>query len=143
MCCGGNAATGAPQAGFLVQPLPPEWSCFTWTPDQLQQVTATLEYYFSDDNLCHDSYLRDLMTPEEGWVPLTLLKAYPRMRLLGVDEFALRQAVVQSQHLELDSKAVYMRVAAKERRERWVMKQPPAGAPVMPHAHHIFPGPPI
>lgn len=128
VCCGGNPHTGVPQAGFIVQPIPPEWSCFTWTPDQLQQVTATLEYYFSDANLCHDTYLRDLMTPEEGWVPLTLLRAFPRMRLLGVDEFALQQAVMHSTQLELDSKAVYTRIAQKERRDHWVAQQTAAAA---------------
>lgn len=109
--------------GFLGQPwFTPAWSMSNnsgWAFD-LQWVTSTLEWYFSDMNLCGDPYLRSLMMPKEGWVPLMLLLAFPRLQALGVDCVVLGQAAMCSATLELDSTAYYTRIRDKARRTQWL-----------------------
>jgi len=108
--------------GFLGQPwFTPAWSNNTsgWAFD-LQWVTSTLEWYFSDMNLCGDLYLRSLMMPDEGWVPLMLLLAFPRLQALGVDHMVLGQAAMVSASLELDSTGHYTRIRDKARRAQWL-----------------------
>jgi len=95
------------------------WNSWQWTPGALQQVSTTLDFYFSDSNLSCDTYLRNLMSPE-GWVSISLLLTFPRMQVLRVDAWALRQAVMRSAMLELDSKVSYARIRERCRRERWV-----------------------
>mmetsp|Transcript_14496 Transcript_14496/g.44792 ORF Transcript_14496/g.44792 Transcript_14496/m.44792 type:complete len:250 (+) Transcript_14496:246-995(+) len=110
--------------GFLGQPwFTPAWSNSGWAFD-LQWVTSTLEWYFSDMNLCGDVYLRSLMTPDEGWVPLMLLLAFPRLQALGVDCAILGQAAMCSSSLELDTTAYYTRIRDKARRCQWLPLRP-------------------
>merc|ERR1740121_3587440 len=85
----------------------------------LQHVKETLEYYFSDESLCSDSYLKSFMMPEEGWVSLMLVQSFPRMRVLGADLFALRQAAMASRMLEIDGAGLFVRIEDQHRRRRW------------------------
>lgn len=94
-----------------------------WAFD-LQWVTSTLEWYFSDMNLCGDVYLRSIMMPGEGWVPLMLLLAFPRLQALGVDHTVLGQAAMVANSLELDTTGHYTRIRDKNRRAQWL---PPRG----------------
>mmetsp|Transcript_25209 Transcript_25209/g.72290 ORF Transcript_25209/g.72290 Transcript_25209/m.72290 type:complete len:212 (+) Transcript_25209:500-1135(+) len=108
--------------GFLGQPwFTPAWSNNSsgWAFD-LQWVTSTLEWYFSDMNLRGDLYLRSLMMPNEGWVPLMLLQAFPRLQALGVDHAVLGQAAMVSSSLELDTTGHYTRIRDKNRRAQWL-----------------------
>eukprot|EP00927_Polykrikos_kofoidii_P073091 TRINITY_DN69167_c0_g1_i1.p1 TRINITY_DN69167_c0_g1~~TRINITY_DN69167_c0_g1_i1.p1 ORF type:complete len:630 (-),score=104.07 TRINITY_DN69167_c0_g1_i1:157-2046(-) len=88
-------------------------------PTDLRQIALQLEYYFSEENLCKDPYLRSLMTPE-GWVSLGPLTAFPRMQYFGVDALTIRQALMLSTQLELDGTACYVRIRDVMRRGRWV-----------------------
>ena len=53
------------------------------------QVLAALkrqvEYYFSVDNLCRDLFLRQKMDPKEGWIALSVIGAFNRVRMLTPD----------------------------------------------------------
>jgi len=111
--------------GFLGQPwFTPAWSNNSGWAFDLQWVTSTLEWYFSDMNLCGDLYLRSLMMPAEGWVPLVLLQGFPRLQALGVDCVVLGQAAACSASLELDSTACYARIRDRARRAQWLPARP-------------------
>lgn len=86
----------------------------------LTPIVSTMEYYFSDVNLFGDNYLRDRMMPVEGWVSLLLISSFPRMRTLGADFFAVRQAVSHSSMLELDGTGNYVRIRDEARRKCWL-----------------------
>ncbi|KHN45947.1 La-related protein 1B [Glycine soja] len=44
-------------------------------------IANQIDYYFSDANLVKDEYLRSNMD-EQGWVPITLIASFPRVRSL-------------------------------------------------------------
>lgn len=88
-------------------------------PIDPRHVRDQLDYYFSDQNLFQDSYLKSFMMPEEGWVSLMLVQQFPRMRLLGADIFALRQAGAGSATLEIDGTGMYVRIREVARRKLW------------------------
>ncbi|KAK9812345.1 hypothetical protein WJX73_004207 [Symbiochloris irregularis] len=48
---------------------------------QLAALCTQIEYYFSRDNLAKDMYLKKQMN-EEGWIPLTVICGFPRVRQL-------------------------------------------------------------
>jgi hypothetical protein len=88
------------------------------TPVDVTQVTAQVEYWFSDENLGRDSYMRSLMN-ENGWVYLGTLQDFRRLQQMHVDIWALRFALIPSVALELDGSAQYVRIRDQLRRERW------------------------
>lgn len=88
-------------------------------PIQTSQITSQVEYWFSDQNMARDNYMRSLMD-EDGWIFLCTLLKFSRMQLLGVDLWALRLALIPSRELELDGTAYYVRIREPERRERWL-----------------------
>jgi len=85
-----------------------------------QLLTSTLEYYFSETNLNHDSYLKNLMAQGQGWVPLVVLQAFPRMQKLGVDICTMGQAFLRIATLELDATAYFVRIRDRATREKWI-----------------------
>jgi len=110
----GWAASGGcafpPQAG------PTHMSNPMGCPLDPRHVLNQMEFYFSDLNLWRDDYLKSIMMPGEGWVPLYLLQSFPRMHTLGADLWALRQAALGSAQLELDGTGLYIRLRDVERR---------------------------
>uniref|UniRef100_A0A0E0M3Z2 HTH La-type RNA-binding domain-containing protein n=1 Tax=Oryza punctata TaxID=4537 RepID=A0A0E0M3Z2_ORYPU len=54
-----------------------------WVPQDQQNlqedIRTQIEFYFSTNNLCHDTFLRRQMD-EQGWVPIDLIKNFNRMR---------------------------------------------------------------
>ena len=77
----------------------------TWVPgayptgnsyeDRLGRVRWQIEYYFSNQNLVRDSYLRCLMD-EDGWVPLVLLSTFPKVAREGLELRKVVSALAQS-----------------------------------------------
>jgi la-related protein 1 len=43
-----------------------------------KELLEQIDYYFSDDNLCKDTYLRQRMD-DQGWVPLSLIAGFPKV----------------------------------------------------------------
>lgn len=83
------------QAPFIPPPtVPPAPMFFPQTAEQLaymQQVqqlqrlvVAQVNYYFSDENLLRDEYLRRQMDGE-GWISIELLATFNRLRSLTTD----------------------------------------------------------
>ncbi|CAL4920839.1 unnamed protein product [Urochloa decumbens] len=44
-----------------------------------KELLEQIDYYFSDDNLCKDTYLRQHMD-DQGWVPLSLIAGFRKVR---------------------------------------------------------------
>lgn len=62
-------------------------------------VTVQMEYYFSVDNLCKDTYLRSHMT-SQGFVPLQLVAGFRRIQQLTPDLELVRYVCLNSQVIE-------------------------------------------
>ncbi|KAG5463085.1 MAG: hypothetical protein BJ554DRAFT_1843 [Olpidium bornovanus] len=76
-------------------------------------ILAQIEYYFSVPNMVRDAYFRRHMDGE-GWVPLSVLAGFNRIRLLTSDMSLIRDALLQSSNLEVDSAGFRVR-----KREGW------------------------
>ncbi|KAJ2899029.1 hypothetical protein GGI21_001237 [Coemansia aciculifera] len=63
-------------------------------------VRAQVEYYFSVENLCKDIFFRTQMDPE-GFVPLTLISGFNRLKTVTTDTELIRGALVESERVEL------------------------------------------
>lgn len=101
------------------------------------QVLAQIEYYFSEDNLIKDIYLRSKAMDEEGWVLIQLLAAFKRVQTMTADMSLIVDAVQSSQKLEFD--AQNSRVRLLEGWQRWTLSAsraeggpPPASPPEKP-----------
>ncbi|XP_009769236.1 la-related protein 1C [Nicotiana tabacum] len=62
-------------------PPPPPFFFPVVDPNLPALLVKQIEYYFSDDNLVKDDFLRSKMD-EEGWVPIELIANFPRVRHL-------------------------------------------------------------
>ncbi|KAJ2748018.1 hypothetical protein GGI20_000105 [Coemansia sp. BCRC 34301] len=65
-------------------------------------VRAQVEYYFSVENLCKDIFFRTQMDPD-GFVPLTLISGFNRLKSVTTDTELIRSALVESEIVELGS----------------------------------------
>ncbi|KAJ2617305.1 hypothetical protein H4S08_000406 [Coemansia sp. RSA 1365] len=63
-------------------------------------VKAQVEYYFSVENLCKDIFFRTQMDPD-GFVPLTLIAGFNRLKSVTADLEVVRDALVSSDVVEL------------------------------------------
>ncbi|KAJ2860741.1 hypothetical protein GGH94_005333 [Coemansia aciculifera] len=63
-------------------------------------VRAQVEYYFSVENLCKDIFFRTQMDPD-GFVPLTLISGFNRLKAVTTDSELIRGALVDSEIVEL------------------------------------------
>lgn len=60
------------------------------------------EYYFSADNLQKDFFLRRKMD-NEGFLPVTLIAGFPRVRTLSLDIILITNSLKDSDKVELSS----------------------------------------
>ena len=67
------------------------------------RVRAQLEFWSSDANLRRDPHLRKLSAAGGGYVPLTVLASFGRLRALGATPEAVAGAVAWSALVELDA----------------------------------------
>jgi la-related protein 1 len=65
----------------------------------ISMVAAQLEYYFSIENLCKDMYLRSHMD-SQGWVPLTVVAGFNRIKSLTEDMNLIRYVCQTSRTIE-------------------------------------------
>ncbi|XP_065207495.1 la-related protein 1 isoform X2 [Planococcus citri] len=66
----------------------------------IEYVKKQIEYYFSEENLVKDLFLRRKMD-SEGFIPVTLIASFHRVRSLTNDLNLVICAIKQSEHLEL------------------------------------------
>lgn len=68
--------------------------------DNTQHHFLHSEYYFSEENLVKDFFLRRKMNVQ-GYLPLTLIASFQRIQNLTVDIDLVIEAVLESDRLEL------------------------------------------
>ncbi|KAI3699344.1 hypothetical protein L2E82_43594 [Cichorium intybus] len=86
-------------------------------PDLHKKIVKQIDYYFSDENLVKDTYLRKNMD-EQGWVPVTLIASFKKVSFVLTDNVRLILDVMRT------SKAVEVKgVKTRKRREwkRWIL----------------------
>uniref|UniRef100_A0A0D3HE26 HTH La-type RNA-binding domain-containing protein n=1 Tax=Oryza barthii TaxID=65489 RepID=A0A0D3HE26_9ORYZ len=67
-----------------------------------KKIREQIEYYFSENNLCSDVYLKGWMN-QQGWVPLTLVAGFPRVQALTTDYETVQRSVLSSTEVELQT----------------------------------------
>ncbi|CAJ0832774.1 172_t:CDS:10 [Entrophospora sp. SA101] len=71
-------------------------------------VLQQIEYYFSIENLCKDIYLRNNMD-SEGYVDISLLAGFNRVKALTLEEEIIREALLNSHIVEVKGDKVRKR----------------------------------
>ncbi|KAI1776699.1 hypothetical protein F4818DRAFT_440099 [Hypoxylon cercidicola] len=91
-------------------------------PQHILHVIATqMDYYFSIDNLCKDTYLRQHMD-SQGFVPLAVITAFKRMQNIAQDYQVVRIACEHSPHVQLVvTENGEDKVRRREKWEPWVL----------------------
>lgn len=84
-------------------------------------VVAQVEFYFSDDNLARDTYLRSLMDVE-GHVPTAFIASFRRVAPLCPHPLPLALALQHSAALQVD--VAHLTVRRKVGWEAWRLPQP-------------------
>ena len=75
------------------------FNTFLPPPNLFGMVTVQMEYYFSVDNLCKDTFLRSQMN-SQGFVPLALVAGFRRIQQLTPDLELVRYVCLNSQIIE-------------------------------------------
>ncbi|XP_044764645.1 la-related protein 1B isoform X2 [Coccinella septempunctata] len=78
-------------------------------------VTKQIEYYFSEENLARDFFLRRKMDAD-GYLPIALIASFQRVQALTSDYDVIMAAILDSDKLELGSE---MRVRTKHDPTKW------------------------
>ncbi|CAO3637443.1 unnamed protein product [Mucor hiemalis] len=86
-------------------------------------ILQQIEYYFSVDNLCKDLFLRSQMDVD-GYVPITLIAGFNRVKILTTDMNLIRASLELSQILEVKKETGDV-LRKREGWETWVL--PAAG----------------
>ncbi|GJJ75070.1 la-related protein 1 [Entomortierella parvispora] len=71
-------------------------------------ILQQMEYYFSIENLCKDVYMRNQMD-SEGWVPLSLVANFNRVKNLTTDHALIKETLKSSKVIELQGDRIRKR----------------------------------
>ncbi|KAI1764057.1 hypothetical protein GGR53DRAFT_338067 [Hypoxylon sp. FL1150] len=87
----------------------------------LHVIASQMDYYFSIDNLCKDTYLRQHMD-SQGFVPLAVITAFKRMQNIAQDYQVVRIACEHSPHVQLVvTETGEDKVRRRDKWEPWVL----------------------
>ncbi|XP_014510226.1 la-related protein 1C [Vigna radiata var. radiata] len=107
----------------FVSPIPPNAMFFQPTDNHLHsKIVNQIDYYFSNDNLVKDIYLRRNMD-DQGWVPISLISNFKKVKYLTENIQTVIDAVRASSVVEIQGDKVRKRNDWR----RWIM--PPAQLP--------------
>lgn len=106
--------SGVPLISHAPPPPPPMFSPVANLPASLLNQ---INYYFSDDNLVRDDFLRSNMD-DEGWVPITLIAGFPRIQQLTVNIKLILDSLRTSSVVEVKDYKVRRRYSWK----KWIPK---------------------
>jgi len=92
-------------------------------------VQSQIEYYFGQDNLIKDVYLRSKLMNEEGWVQIAAIANFSRIQSMTTDMALIMDAIATSQKLEMDAQGQSVRL--NNGWQEWVLaaNRGPAPAP--------------
>lgn len=111
-------------------------------PTLTEYVRKQIEYYFSEENLMKDLFLRRKMD-KDGYLPITLIASFHRVRSLTTDLSKVIEAIETSDELELFNS---FKVRTKNQPTKWPIPDT-VGEPVYISAQHplaMHPlGPPV
>lgn len=94
----GNVQAGGSGGGLAPLPLAPP---VVGDEESMKDfVRAQIEYYFSVENLCKDIFFRTQMD-SDGFVPLTLISGFNRLKAVTTDIELIRNSLVGSDKVEL------------------------------------------
>ncbi|CAO3595758.1 unnamed protein product [Absidia cylindrospora] len=94
-------------------------------------ILQQIEYYFSIDNLCKDMFLRGKMD-SEGYVDLSLLANFNRVKGLTTDLGLIKETLKDSQLLQVKGE----KIRKHEGWENWVLPPPTIVPPAHPEPQH-------
>ncbi|GMH14917.1 hypothetical protein Nepgr_016758 [Nepenthes gracilis] len=103
-----------PQSMPFVTPIPP-----MFPPPDLQlhaKIVNQIDYYFSNENLIKDTYLRHNMD-ELGWVPVTLIAGFKKVMQLTGNVQLILDALRSSTVVEVQGD----KIRKRENWKRWIM----------------------
>ncbi|XP_049817917.1 la-related protein 1-like isoform X2 [Aethina tumida] len=107
-------------------------------PTLKEYIRNQIEYYFSEDNLSRDFFLRRKMDPD-GYLPVTLIASFHRVQALTANLQLIVEAISTSDKIELTPD---YKVRAKHEPKKW---------PILDHSSdkeqeiisHLVPPPPL
>ncbi|KAK3828056.1 MAG: hypothetical protein J3Q66DRAFT_321706 [Benniella sp.] len=88
-------------------------------------ILQQIEYYFSVENLCKDVFMRNQMD-SEGFVPLSLVANFNRVRYLTTDLELIKEALRPSNEIELNGD----RIRKKDDWATWIFPKENSKVPV-------------
>ncbi|OAY79728.1 La-related protein 1C [Ananas comosus] len=112
-------ATPPPPPPFLASPATPPAMFFPTIDPKQAKLLRQIDYYFSTENLCKDTYLRENMD-DQGWVPLSLIANFNRVRQLTDDIQFVMETVQLSSAVELQGDKIRRRYDWRN----WLLPQP-------------------
>ena len=65
-------------------------------PDLDKKIIRQIEYYLSDVNMVRDKFLKNEVTKDEGWIPLSVLTTFKRLQSLTTDFKTIMNALKNS-----------------------------------------------
>ncbi|KAJ8298225.1 hypothetical protein KUTeg_024756 [Tegillarca granosa] len=101
-----------------------------------EYVRKQIEYYFSEENLQRDFFLRRRMD-KEGYIPISLIASFHRVQALTQDVSLVIEALKESDCLELTDGA--LKVRGKIDPTKWPMEAQPLGLSVSSTLHADVP----
>ncbi|RLN18817.1 la-related protein 1B-like isoform X2 [Panicum miliaceum] len=84
-----------------------------------KELLEQIDYYFSDDNLCKDTYLRQRMD-DQGWVPLSLIAGFRKVQKLTDNIQFILETVMMSTVVEVQDDKLRRRGTW----ENWLLPKP-------------------
>lgn len=86
--------------------------------DAKRSVLNQVEFYFSDDNMCKDVYLRRHMDGE-GWISLDLISQFNKLKAYRTTVLSIVEALQASTKLEVDANSRRVRLKDESLRSKW------------------------
>lgn len=93
---------------YISHAMPPVMYYQHQDPQLLSVLVKQIDYYFSSENLCKDIFLRQNMD-EHGWVPISLIAGFNRVKQLTKDVQCILDAVQMSTVVELQGDKIRKR----------------------------------
>ncbi|KAI3431995.1 HTH La-type RNA-binding domain-containing protein [Psidium guajava] len=90
-------------------------------PSLPSHIVQQIEYYFSDDNLVKDEFLKAKMDTE-GWVPISLIASFPRVTSLTTNIQFILESLRDSMIVEVQDD----RVRRRNEWAKWIYQGSPA-----------------
>ncbi|KAI1313046.1 La ribonucleoprotein domain member 1B [Mortierella claussenii] len=99
-------------------------------------ILQQMEYYFSVENLCKDVYMRNQMD-SEGFVPLSLVANFNRVRHLTSDHDLIKETLQSSQEIELKGD----KIRRRDDWTTWIFPKEDGAVPISTHRSSYVPPP--